>query len=109
MTAIVTHLEPGCRPCETIRVRSDQSVVFVVPENLITLRGGGRWRSHSLLLYSSCSCYKFITKEEIDLQSKQEDEREVVGQFYTLISSIAPVSTTGQEEEDRLTDMKDIR
>ena len=38
--------------------------------------------------FSSCSCYKFITEEEIDLQLNQEDEREVVaGQFYILISS----------------------
>ena len=96
MTAVVPHLEPGCQPWETIKVRSDQFVVFVVPENLITLRGGGRWRSHSLLLYSSCSCYKFITKEEIDLQSKQEDEREVVGQFYIPISFTAPVSSLHQ-------------
>ena len=46
---------------ETIKVRSDQSVVFVVPENLITARGGGRWRSHSLLLYSSPTIVAVVT------------------------------------------------
>ena len=75
--------------------------MFVVPENLITARGGWRWRSHSLLLYSSAglgptidaaSCYKFITEEEIDLQlMKLEEAREVVGQFYIPISFTAPV------------------
>ena len=46
---------------ETIKVRSDQSVVFVVPENLITARGGGRWRSDSLLLYSRTTIVAVVT------------------------------------------------
>ena len=77
--------------------------MFVVPENLITARGGGHTvyccTAVQLVVANSSCSYKFITEEQIDLHLNQEEEREVVGQFYIPISSTAPLlHYTGQEE-----------